>query len=155
LKECGFPPTVTLCTDDREPDDLLHEGHLDHVVRRAIAEGIPPLEVIKMATYNAARLIDIPDIGLLKPGNLADIILLTSLDHFSVAEVFVKGTLAAKDGKLVAEIPKQEFPIEKRNTLLLKSKLKAENFKIRASERSMKVPVISFNPRMPIITDLE
>jgi adenine deaminase len=155
LKECQFPPTATLCTDDREPDDLINDGHLDHVVRRAIAEGIPPLEAIKMATYNAARLIDIPDIGLLKPGNMANIILLDSLDPFSVQEVFVKGVLAAKAGKLIAEIPQKEFPIEKRNTMILKAKPTAESFKIRSSKTSLNVPIISFNPEMPIITDLE
>ncbi len=155
LKECQYPPNATLCTDDREPDDLLNDGHLDHVVRRAIAEGIPPLEAIKMATYNAARLIDIPDLGLLKPGNLANIILLNSIEDFSVNEVFVKGKLVARNEKLVIDIPKQEFPVEKRNTLILKSKPTAEDFKIRSSGSKVKVPIISFNPQMPIITDLE
>jgi adenine deaminase len=155
LIESHFPPTVTLCTDDREPDDLLNDGHLDHVVRRAIAEGIPPLEAIKMATYNAAQLIGISDVGFLKPGNLANIILLDSLDNFIVNEVFVKGSLVAKAGKLVMDIPKREFPIEKQNTLILKSKPTAESFKIPSSKDLVKVPVIAFNPQMPIITDLE
>jgi adenine deaminase len=155
LKELQYPPNATLCTDDREPDDLLKDGHIDHVLRRAIAEGIPPLEAIKMATYNAARLIDIPDLGLLKPGNLANIILLDSIDNFSVNEVFVKGKLVACDGKLVTAIPKQEFPIEKRNTLILQSKPVLEDFKIRSLGSKVRVPVISFDPQMPIITELE
>lgn len=155
LKECQYPPNATLCTDDREPDDLLNDGHLDHIIRRAIEEGIPPLEAIKMATYNAARLIDIPDIGLLKPGNLANIILLDSLEHFSVNEVFAKGNLVARAGILVNEISRQEFAVEKRNTLILKTKPTAENFKIPSSYPTAKIPIISFNPQMPIITDLE
>lgn len=155
LKECQYPPNATLCTDDREPEDLLKDGHLDHVVRRAIAEGIPPLEAIKMATYNAAKLIDLPELGLLKPGNLANIILLKSMDNFSVDEVFVQGKLVARSGKLVTDIPEQEFPLETRNTLILESKPTAEDFKIAASGSKVKVPIIAFNPQMPIITELE
>ncbi|HBE77375.1 MAG TPA: adenine deaminase [Firmicutes bacterium] len=155
LKECNYPPTATLCTDDREPDDLLKDGHLDHVIRRAIAEGIPPIEAIKMATYNAAQLIDVSGIGLLKPGNLANILLLDSLDHFKVNEVFVKGMLIAKAGKMAMEIPKREFPLESRNTVILKAKPTEQSFTIKSSKPTVKVNVISFNPRMPIITDLE
>jgi adenine deaminase len=155
LKEFAYPPTTTLCTDDREPDDLLKDGHLDHVVRRAISEGIPPIEAIKMATYNAAQLIGISDIGQLKPGNLANIVLLDTLDDFIVNEVFVRGELVAKDGKLVKDQPKIEYPLEKRNTLILKQKPTAESFKIKCSANSTKINVISFNPEMPIITNLE
>ncbi len=155
LKEFQYPPNATLCTDDREPEDLLKDGHLDHVVRRAIAEGIPPLEAIKMATYHAAKLIDLPELGLLKPGNLANIILLKSMDDFSVDEVFIKGELVARSGKLVRDFPMQEFPLEKRNTLVLKAMPTAEDFKISASGSKVKVPIIAFNPQMPIITELE
>ena len=155
LKEFNYPLTTTMCTDDREPDDLLKEGHIDHVIRRAIAEGVPPIEAIKMATYNAAQLLRLSEIGSLTPGKLGNFLLLDSLEEFTVNEVFVKGELVAKAGKLVKSFDKASHPLEKRNTLILKEKPTKEFFRIKHSQEKAKIKVITFNPETPIITDLE
>lgn len=155
LKEFHYPPNATLCSDDREPDDLLRDGHLDHIIRRAIAEGIPPLEAVKMATYNAAALLRRPEIGSLKPGNRADIVLLDSLDPFIVNEVFVRGELVAKAGQLVKDLPRRAFPVEKRNTVILKEKPTPESLMIPGHGSAGKIAAIGFNPQTPVITNLE
>lgn len=155
LKELNYPPNATLCTDDREPDDLLKDGHLDHVARRAIAEGIPPIEAIKMATYNASQFLGVSDIGLLKPGNKANMVLLEDLNKVVVNEVFVMGELVAKDGKMVVDLPEASYPVEKQNSVILKQKPTAESFRIPCSTQSGKLNVIAFNPEVPVITDLE
>lgn len=157
LKECGYPPTTTFCTDDREPDDIIRDGHMDYVVKRAIQEGIPPIEAVKMATYNASQLLGLPDNGILTPGRLANMVLLDFLDEFSVNEVFVRGELVVKEGRLIKDFTIKEFPVEKRNTVILKQKPTLENFKIavKSSGENVKLPVISFNPKMPVITDLK
>lgn len=154
LKEFGYPPAATFCTDDREPDDLLDEGHLDYVLRKAVKAGMPPIEAVRMATYNAAKLLDIEGIGHLKPGNAADIVLLDNLEEFIVNEVFVNGELTVKNGKMISLLEKKTYPIERINSVILDQKLVKEDFGVRAEGSEVKVNVIAFNPKVPIVTNL-
>lgn len=57
LRLLNYPVNATLCTDDREPDDLLRLGQMDEAVRQAIRHGVPPIKAIQMATRNGAHLI--------------------------------------------------------------------------------------------------
>ncbi|MBR0137312.1 MAG: adenine deaminase, partial [Erysipelotrichaceae bacterium] len=65
-----------LATDDRNPYDLLHEGHIDNIIRKAVGFGKPVIRAIKMASYNAAQRFKIPQIGAIAPGYTADIVVL-------------------------------------------------------------------------------
>lgn len=71
------------CTDDRHPEDLVHEGHIDHVIRRAIARGIPPVRAIQMATLFPAQQYGLSDRGAVAPGYRADLCALASLEFSS------------------------------------------------------------------------
>lgn len=91
---------VCLVTDDRDPGDVLAEGTMDHVIRRAIGEGIPPIKAYQMATINPAThlaRIRVPghewvlEIGRLAPGFRADIALLSDLTAVSVEDTYVQG----------------------------------------------------------------
>jgi len=93
---------VCLVTDDRDPSDVLKKGTMDHVIRRAIAEGIPPVQAYQMATISpAAHLarIRVPgyewvlEIGRLSPGYRADIALLSDLETVAVEDTYVHGQL--------------------------------------------------------------
>src|SRR5581483_7596085 len=68
------PSNCLLCTDDREPDHLLEDGHINDVVRRAVALGCPPSDAVIMGTLNAARYHRLPEHGAIAPGYLADIV---------------------------------------------------------------------------------
>jgi adenine deaminase len=92
---------TSLCTDDREPDLLLREGHIDDVVRKAIRLGCPPADAITMATLNTARWHRRPGLGAVAPGYLADIIAVSDLSQFQPAMVWKRGRLAARDGETV------------------------------------------------------
>ncbi len=105
IKEFNYPENATLCTDDREPDDLLSEGHLDHVIRIAMDEGIPAIEAIKMCTFNSARLLGLDCIGALTPGKKANIVLLDNLDNIKVMDVFVDGKHTVSESKLIEKNP--------------------------------------------------
>ena len=71
---------AVLVTDDRHPEDLLEEGHMDHVIRRAIEEGVDPVKAIQMATINPAEHYGLDHyIGAIGPGRAADIVLLSDL----------------------------------------------------------------------------
>lgn len=85
-------------TDDRHPSDLLEEGHMDHVVRTAIARGLPPITAIQMATLNPARYFMLNEHGAVAPGYFADLITFESLEQIDVRHVFKNGELVAEDG---------------------------------------------------------
>jgi len=84
-----------LVTDgDRTPLDLNDEGYLDHVLRRAIEEGIDPVKAVQMCTINPAQWFKLDaEIGVIAPGKIADIVLLKNLESFEVDKVLVNGKL--------------------------------------------------------------
>lgn len=81
-------PFLGLCTDDRNPLDIYEEGHLDHLIRRAIALGAPPAAVYRVASWSAARGFGLTDRGLIAPGFLADFLLLDDLESCAIHMVF-------------------------------------------------------------------
>lgn len=88
----------SFCTDDKQPADILEEGHIDHNLRLAIAGGIPPVTAIQMATINATRGYGLSDRGAIAPGLLADIALVDDLEAFKVRQVYKNGKLVAEGG---------------------------------------------------------
>ena len=77
-------PFLGFCTDDRNPLDIHEEGHLDYLVRRAIALGAPLAAVYRTASWSAARGFGLTDRGLIAPGYLADFLLLDDLESCAV-----------------------------------------------------------------------
>lgn len=84
-------PFLAFCTDDRNPLDIAEEGHLDHLIRRAIAHGADIAAVYRTATWSAARGFGLKDRGLVAPGYLADILLLDDLAQCTVSQVIRAG----------------------------------------------------------------
>lgn len=94
------------CTDDKHPEDILDNGHIDYHIRRAIALGIDPITAIQMATINPARCYNLRDIGAIAPGYDADLIVFDNFENFEILEVYKKGYLVAKDKKALFEATK-------------------------------------------------
>ena len=92
-------------TDDRHPADLLDEGHLDHLIRLAVAEGLDPVTVIQMATLNVAEWFRLRDRGAIAPGRRADLVVFSDLREFRAGIVFAGGALVAQDGVPVGDWP--------------------------------------------------
>jgi adenine deaminase len=86
-------PHIAFCTDDRNPLDIAEEGHLDFMIRTAIAEGAPPLAVYRAASISAARIFGLKDRGLVAPGWRADLVVLDDLNSCKVARVIAAGRL--------------------------------------------------------------
>ncbi|MEM3425308.1 MAG: adenine deaminase [Thermoproteota archaeon] len=123
---------ICLVSDDREPSDLLKEGHIDHIVRRAIEEGVDPVTSIQMATLNTAEHFKVDgEIGALAPGMIADILILSDLNRVLVDTVIANGRVVARNGRLVVEMPEYQYPEEAKRTVRVGRKLDEKDFKIR------------------------
>ena len=90
-----------LVSDDRHPKDILEEGHVDSIVRKAISLGCDPILAIQMATINAAEYFRLDYLGAIAPGFHADLIIFDQLSRFEVTKVFKDGILVSKDGRMV------------------------------------------------------
>ncbi len=77
----------SFCTDDKQPADILAEGHIDHNVRLAIRNGVDPVTAIQMATLNAATCHNLRGKGAVSPGYDADLVVLDDVHTFSVRQV--------------------------------------------------------------------
>ena len=84
-------PYLCLCTDDRNPLDIAEHGHLDWIIRTAIALGAPPLAVYRAASLSAAEAFGLKDRGLIAPGKRADIAVIDDLQGCHVTQVFAGG----------------------------------------------------------------
>jgi adenine deaminase len=103
------PTNCMLCTDDREPDQLLEEGHINDVIRKAVALGCPPADAIVMGTLNAARFHRLHEHGAIAPGYLADVVAIPDLETFRPTRVWKRGRLVARNGEPV-EVPAATAP---------------------------------------------
>ena len=89
-------PFMAFCTDDRNPLDIAEEGHIDHLVRAAIAGGAPMLACYRMASWSAAQAFGLRDRGLVAPGWRADLALLDDLEACAVSDVIAGGQLVGE-----------------------------------------------------------
>lgn len=125
-----------LVTDDVLPDTVVAEGHMDRVVRRAIEEGIDPLVAIQMATVNGAEYFGMRhDLGSIAPGRLADILFVEDLRDFRAHRVLV-------DGQAPGALPGYEYPREAYESIRLARPLTADDLKIEASGKRVRVRAI-------------
>ncbi len=93
-----------LCSDDRQPETIFKQGHLDDHLRICVQEGIDPVTAIQMASLNAAECYGLRDRGAIAPGLRADIVLLDDLKLFNVHKVFINGEEAARVGRYLPEV---------------------------------------------------
>lgn len=98
-------PRCCFASDDRDCHTLLHRGHMDDIVRQAIAAGLDPVRAIRMATWNTADYWRLDGIGAVAPGYHANLVLISDLIAVTVAATIYQGTVVAEDGRMVARLP--------------------------------------------------
>jgi adenine deaminase len=101
---------AALCTDDRQPPDLLDDGGIDHMIRVLVEHGIAPIEAIRLATLNPAEYFGLHDRGAIAPGRRADLIAFDTLDRPVVDWVMAGGKLVAEHGIATAWVAPPEVP---------------------------------------------
>jgi adenine deaminase len=124
------PDNCMLCTDDREPDHLLDEGHINDVVRKAVALGCPPADAVIMASLNSARYHRLPEHGAIAPGYLADVVAVEDLRSFRPARVWKAGRPVASDGVAIG-VPRVRPPDELRDSVRI-AELSPQHFAVAA-----------------------
>lgn len=125
-----------LCTDDCHAGTLVHDGHMDRVVRHAIAQGLPPVTAIQMATVNAAAHFGLErDIGSIAPGRRADLILTSDLPTLPIEMVLAGGDVYAENGRLTKDWAHFPYPATARQTMNIGALPDAGKFAIRAPKQ--------------------
>jgi adenine deaminase len=135
-KRCFF------VVDDRTCADLVREGDIDAVVRKAISLGLDPVRAIQLATINTAEHFRLRQVGAVAPGYLANLIVIDDLKRFNVSMVFHKGKLVARNGKALFSARWQEDP-QITHTVNIKP-FGIETLELPASKK--RLPVIEIVP---------
>ena len=145
------------CTDDRHPGDLKDEGHIDHVVRKAVRLGLDPITAIAMGSLHVADHYRRPDVGGLAPGRFADLIVFDSLEDIRPRLVYFRGSLVARDGVFVGHIAPNDTRQRARalgGGVTLPEGLSIESFRIPASPESTRIRVIGMDPHQLVTAHL-
>ena len=139
-KRCFF------VVDDLSCSDLLREGDIDAVVRKAIDRGLEPIRAIQMATINTAEYFRLYDRGGIGPGYIANLITITDLAKLEIDMVFYQGKLVARQGKPLFPLP--PVTLELRDTVRIKHPT-AKSLSLRAKRSNLSeesYPVIEIVP---------
>ncbi|ERT99877.1 adenine deaminase [Brucella sp. 04-5288] len=139
---------LALCTDDRNPLDIADQGHLDYLIRTAIAGGVEPLAIYRAASVSAARAFGLFDRGLVAPGQRADLVVVDSLEGCH-AEIVLSAGRVVSEALFAARKPVAEVG---RNSVKA-PRVTASNF--RSQSNSGKTRAIGIVPGKIITQNLE
>lgn len=138
LMQPRYGDRIGLVTDDRLPSDLLAEGGVDFLVRKAIGLGADPAYAIRAGSWNVARHYRLARRGAVAPGFQADLVVLDDLLNFTAAQVYQRGRLVAEQGQLGVELPKTEVSAAVAHTVRLPD-LTPSDLRIPAEGRRVRV----------------
>lgn len=97
-------------TDDKHPLDLLQGGHIDYIIREAIACGVDPVIAIKVASHHAARYFLMNNKGAIAPGYVADLVVFDDFRHFNIQQVYKRGRCVFAEGEVQPFTPAAVSP---------------------------------------------
>lgn len=144
---------ICFCTDDKHPNEIAGEGHINYNVRRAQELGMEAVDAVRIATINAAKHFRLEDeFGSVTPGRLADILIVPDIAEMKPSMVFFEGRLVARDGQMIRKTVVPVYPDWIKDTVHLKNPVTAESFRLRArgSDGQTKVRVIDMIDRQII-----
>ncbi len=132
VTERGLDPrNFILCTDDCDAATLIHDGHMDRVVRHAIECGCEPLIALQMATINTASHFGLErELGSISPGRRADFFLTSDLEKLPIDLVYANGIKVAQEGQFVGLLKPLSWPAEMKETVRVKQPIGSQEFDI-------------------------
>jgi adenine deaminase len=134
---------LILVTDSISPDDAEEIGHMDHVLRRAVSIGLPPVQALQTVTLNPAMYSGLEqEIGGIAPGRFADLVLLEDLEGFQVRTTLIGGKIVAAEGRSLVETHPISLPTEMTNSLRLSPDLSPQRFEIPCASTCAKIRVM-------------
>lgn len=145
LRRCLF------CTDDKHPEEILKDGHIDYNIKLAIESGIDPIDAIKMATLNSAECYGLKGKGAIAPGYTADLVVIDNLKDFNILKVF-------KNGKAVSENLQPLFQGTPSSTEKVANSVNIQKIKLEDLDLQLKsenVNVIGIEPHSLVTKKLE
>ncbi|MEM1272401.1 MAG: adenine deaminase [Pseudomonadota bacterium] len=136
VTERGLDPRgMILCTDDCHSGTLVHDGHMNRVLRHAIECGADPLVALQMCTINTAAHFGLErELGAIAPGRRADMILTSDLSDLPIETVWARGVKVAEAGEILVGCPHLDWPQTARETVHLGKNLQAADFVVPAPE---------------------
>jgi adenine deaminase len=146
------------CTDDRHPGDLRDEGHIDHIVRKAIGLGLDPATAIAMGSLHVADHYRQPELGAIAPGRRADLIVFDDVRALSPRLVFFDGECVAEDGRYVAAARSAALtPADRglRDSVHLRADFGPESLRMPSKPGVTRIRVIGMDPHSLLTADLE
>ena len=124
-----------LISDDTHPDTLVQDGHMDHIVRCAVKEGLDPIKAIQYVTINPATCFRMDhEMGSIAPGKCADIVFFDDLNDIRITRTIIDGDVVAENGAMTVKIKEPHVPDFVRYTMHVGTPVTAESFKITAPE---------------------
>lgn len=130
-----FPDKIMFCSDDKHPDNLV-EGHINLLVKRALAKDIDIFKILQAACVNPVRHYDL-EVGLLQPQDPADFIVVDDLEQFNILQTYVNGQLVSDNGE--TQIPVSESRIVNNFNTSLKN---PTHFRVNTAAATSTIQVI-------------
>jgi adenine deaminase len=133
-----FPEKIMFCSDDKHPDDLIRNGHINQLVKRAISAGYDILDVLRAASYNPVKHYRL-NVGLLQPGDDADFVIVDNLSDLNILKTYIKGEIIVENGTSLLSFQPQNYLINQFKA----SKLQVEDIHVKPRGERLKVIVVS------------
>lgn len=138
---------AVLVSDDTHPHTLETQGHLDHIVRRAVEEGIDVVTAIQMVTINCAQCFQMDhDLGSIAPGKCADIVFIRDLEKLDITRVMIDGKTVAENGRMAQPLEPYRYPEWATNSMHIRDSITPDSFKIHADGEEATARVIEIIP---------
>jgi adenine deaminase len=130
-----------IVTDIADPQELVEQGGMNLLLKKAVSLGFDPVKAIQMVTVNAARYFGLNDLGGIAPGNMADLVVVEDLKSFHCHKVWAGGRLVAQEEKPIKTLERIAYPEESRRSIAIEG-VGPEVFTIPCTQAKARVRVV-------------
>jgi len=130
-----------IVTDIADPQELVEQGGMNLLLKKAVSLGFDPVKAIQMVTVNVARYFGLNDLGGIAPGNMADLVAVDDLKDFHCHKVWAGGRLVAQEEKSTATFERMAYPEESRRSIVIQT-VSPEVFRIPCTESRAKIRAV-------------